>query len=633
MKATPWLLKSSSADFAKAAEFTAVSSSVESLSSHAEDWAIASNYTSSHSGALTITVNNTTTILDSWDGAAPSSINIDVSPSEELWYPTITTDGDISWGLNSTKTEPSTANLKGPQGSSISKIAGPASTAPGTNTEISAYVGTNETFVGSFIVPAGSEGVAAGFGNAMTATITALASNATPTVSVTPDPASPNTAKNFTFSFGVPSGVSGKNGENGATPVASLDDYAADEQHPYGGTKVTFTYPDGKGTTVTAVIDNGRPGDAGSLPILPPNAGEYILSGDGEEGKWIPYTKSEGGAVSGENGLSARKDADGTTYLGMDVETIDITGAGSVTVTSNPAGQLVISGKDATIPENIVTSSTDQASTGPWVLSAGQWVNGTSLMSMYKTSQVSQAKPVDSIVYNFHNSLADAQNNYNYIQITAGSNRYSMYTLVQPFKSSVTASNGISAEFTNDGVWQFGLDYTDITAADTQYAMTTTGWAEITGGGTGDYLPLTGGTVSGEVGILGENLIISAGNVSVKRATDDTHTAFSDVADYFAYAGGAFMKRHDDGDVNGNMVAFGVIPSINLADAGNLQQEKSLLDLTTTNPICVVQRGDRTQNGWTGWNFRCIFANLIHDSNTTVSDDWEGDNTLHFILE
>lgn len=81
------------------------------------------------------------------------------------------------------------------------------------------------------------------------------------------------------------------------------------------------------------------------------------------------------------------------------------------------------------------------------------------------------------------------------------------------------------------------------------------------------------------------------------------------------------------------MAAFGVVPSIKLANNDVLQQEKSLLDLTTTNPIGVLQRGAGTENGWTGWNFRCVFANMIHDSNTTVSDTWSGDNTLHFILE
>lgn len=440
-------------------------------------------------------------------------------------------------------------------------------------------------------------------------------------------------------------GVDGVDGENGVdgvdgvTPQITLTAYEPDLAHPYGGTKLTVSYPDSEYPTVTAVIDNGRDGDAGSLPTLP-SEGLYSLSSNGEAGTWAPFEVPEGGAVSGENGLSARKDTDGTTYLGMNVETLDITGAGSVTVTSNPAGQLVISGKDATIPENIVTSSTDQATTGPWVLSAGQWVNGTSLMSMYKTSNVSNAKPVDSIVYNFHNSLADAQNNYNYIQITAGSNHYSMYTLVQPFKTSVTASNGISAKFTNDGVWQFGLDYTDITAADTQYAMTTTGWAEITGG-TGDYVPMSGTTTANPISgtIIIENEYFSVRNTN--ESTEAQIRADNNAADGFAFNKAAWIKRHDLNNINGNMAAFGVTNSDNLTAWDNgaqtaMDPDHIVLDSTANMPIGIYQKNGHTDEGWAAWTPRLSFPMMVHSATTTTDatiEAWGEDNTLHFILE
>lgn len=249
---------------------------------------------------------------------------------------------------------------------------------------------------------------------------------------------------------------------------------------------------------------------------------------------------------------------------------------------------------------------------------------------------------IGKALYVFHENYIGKK--YNYIEIedkTDTQQRFKMYTLGQPWSDMLSAGNGLSAKAiegqgsTSNGHWQVGIQLPADATENDNYVYTTEGWKKYEGGGevTGDYLPLSGGTVSGDVGILNKNLIISAGNISIKHATDDTRMTFDNVSDYFAYAGGAFIKRHDDTGVNDNMAAFGVVPSIKLADAGNLQQEKSLLDLTTTNPVGVLQRGGTTQNGWTGWNFRCVFANMIHDSNTTVSDTWSGDNTLHFILE
>ena len=261
------------------------------------------------------------------------------------------------------------------------------------------------------------------------------------------------------------------------------------------------------------------------------------------------------------------------------------------------------------------------------------------IVSRYrKSSEDTDVGYIGKALYVFHENNTGKK--YNYIEIEDKADtqqKFKMYTLGQPWSDMLSAGNGLSASAvpgagsTTNGHWQVGIQLPEGATENDDYVYTTTGWKKYEGGG--DYLPLSGGTVSGDVGILNKNLIISAGNISIKHATDDTLMTFDNVSDYFAYAGGAFIKRHDDTGVNDNMAAFGVVPSIKLADVDNLQQDTSLLDLTTTNPIGVLQRGGGNKNGWSAWNFRCVFANMIHDSNTTVSDDWIGDNTLHFILE
>lgn len=162
---------------------------------------------------------------------------------------------------------------------------------------------------------------------------------------------------------------------------------------------------------------------------------------------------------------------------------------------------------------------------------------------------------IGKALYVFHENYTGKK--YNYIEIedkTDTQQRFKMYTLGQPWSDMLSAGNGLSAKAiegqgsTSNGHWEVGIQLPADATENDDYVYTTAGWKKYEGGGevTGDYLPLSGGTVSGEVGILGENLTISAGNISIKHATDDTQMTFDNVSDYFAYVGGAFIKRHDD---------------------------------------------------------------------------------------
>lgn len=89
----------------------------------------------------------------------------------------------------------------------------------------------------------------------------------------------------------------------------------------------------------------------------------------------------------------------------------------------------------------------------PYVLSGGQWVKCTSLISMFKTSQESNKTPVKEIIYNYHNTLDD-NNKYNYIEVSDENNKsYTMYTLANQFGQSFAFDGGITGTFGSDGKW------------------------------------------------------------------------------------------------------------------------------------------------------------------------------------
>lgn len=153
--------------------------------------------------------------------------------------------------------------------------------------------------------PQGVSGDSAGFGT-LTASVTSIASDQLPSVTVEAD--GPNTAKNITFNFSIPSGVSGANGINGTSPNVTVETTATSTGKT--GNKVTIKYGDDLLSTTSFDVWNGVDGAVGN--------------------------------ISAENGLSARKD--GTiTYVGLSADTMNIVGSGTVTLYENDEGQLVIS--------------------------------------------------------------------------------------------------------------------------------------------------------------------------------------------------------------------------------------------------------------------------------------------------
>lgn len=198
-----------------------------------------------------------------------------------------------------------------------------------------------------------------------------------------------------------------------------------------------------------------------------------------------------------------------------------------------------------------------------------------------------------------------------------------------------------------------------------QYALTTAGWAKVQGGGEGRtylfnsdtlsgdgtegnevgvdtdalagmYLPLSGTsegkTISGNV--VFENCHLTITNTGNAASYEAAATA-TNATDVFPFAMGAWIKRHEIGNANGNMAALGVVRADLIEDGFKASQDPNgCINYTSKTPVCMMQVGGDT-NPWGGWATRLMFAQQVHSG--TITDDtlrgWEDDNTLHFVLE
>lgn len=120
-------------------------------------------------------------------------------------------------------------NIQGPQGDAATITVGTVTTLPAGSAATVTNGGTSSAAILNFGIPIGNTGAdgstgatgatgpagpAAGFG-VPTASASGLPAGSSPTVSVTTDAGSPNTAKIFNFTFGIPKGDQGDQGATG----------------------------------------------------------------------------------------------------------------------------------------------------------------------------------------------------------------------------------------------------------------------------------------------------------------------------------------------------------------------------------------------------------------------------------
>lgn len=251
-----------------------------------------------------------------------------------------------------------------------------------------------------------------------------------------------------TSSFVIPSGTpgtDGQDGDDGYSPTVSTTTITDGERT---GTKITFTFGEGGSQTTSYSSWNGKDGTGATDYFA-----STTISGDGTQA--LPYGVDTGviatqAWVGDQNFLTAAS----------------TTGS--------------ISGDGTTNSIGLVTSA-EQA------LAA---VNG-------KVSKppVSQQQGV-YVVW-------DKGQSQSWTDFNVAANKWANNFLFDEEYPIVDGINGLSAglvpgEF-ND-IYKVGVDTTNMTA-NKQYAFTTTGWKEVEVPSTSGYLPLSGGTVSGQLEI------------------------------------------------------------------------------------------------------------------------------------
>lgn len=374
------------------------------------------------------------------------------------WIPTVADNGLISWTLASYTTQPpETMNIKGPQGEPGENG---ENGADGTSVTITNVEEEGRTHVVKFsdgksiTITDGVDGAGVAIKGtvATKANLPADAENGDAYIVTGED------GKLFVYANGWPDeGVAftGPKGERGETPSFSFID---------GETGIEIHVNDSEDPV--AVIPYATDGHSPTLSSKAVDEG-YELYTDNT----LLFTV--------HNGVDGTTGKDGYTPSATTATVTDAThpNSGTKVTLSWPDDASWLSsvsftawnGNDGIVPDNVVTSGTAQEEEKPWVLSAGQWVNATNLVSMYKTSNPSNIKPVTQVLYNYHSNDEDR---YNYIEVTDSGNKvWSAHTLIHPIYDSIKfAENGLLTGTCESGVWtlsameQSGSSFTGVSA-------------------------------------------------------------------------------------------------------------------------------------------------------------------------
>lgn len=513
------------------------------------------------------------------------------------WYPTVANNGTISWGLSAYSTStPTPMNIKGPQGEA-GKDGDDGE--PGTSVTIENI----ETITGGrkVIFSDGNEITIYdgkdGAGVAIKGTVDDVAD--LPSTAENGDAYIVNNddGKLYVYANGWPtSGVAftGPKGADGDTP--------------------TLAFIENSEKTGIDIFVNGGEEPVNTIPYATDGHSPVITTSATSTGNdiYIDGTK----AFSVTNGINGTSGKDGYTPSATTATVTDEghPNSGTKVTLSWPADASWLSpvsftawnGNDGITPDNVVTSGTAQAEEKPWVLSAGQWVNATNLVSMYKTSNTANIKPVTQVLYNYHTYDEDR---YNYIEVTDSSNKvWSAHTLIHPMYDSIKfAENGLLTGTCESGVWTLSAKTQGGEGGSYLFDSTT-----LSGDGTegneigvdtealaGMYLPLTGGTVD-----------VSTGDGRLRYIMSNNYDATSFV-----------IQRGN------NEITFGV------AEAGGcVMKAASLNSQLVVNDVGVQYT---KTNGSEGSYYAAMSLNESPIKIVTTAElpETTDDNTLYFVLE
>lgn len=312
-------------------------------------------------------------------------------------------------------------------------------------------------------------------------------------------------------------GKDGTNGKNGISPTVSTEQIT-------GGNRVTFTYDNGK--TESIDVMNGRDGAGASYTF-----DSTTLSGNGNTEPFGVNTNYFA-TKTWVDQQGFLKNTDLTNYA-----TKTYANETSAAALSQAESWVEQQGYLTSIPDTYATKSyTDEASANA-LSEAKTWVEGQDYLKNIDLTDYATKTYVDTA-----SAAALSQS-----------------------KSWVEQQKFVTSAYDFD--------------ANKQYAMTSTGWKEVEVSSIGDYLPLSGGTVSGELVVSGNNF-----DAQFLKLTRESVNAYSRIG---LESNGELALKSYNG--SGNSTQINVSPESNATNDKLVQVKRDEKDVGYLIPAKIHQ--------------------------------------------
>lgn len=370
-------------------------------------------------------------------------------------------------------------------------------------------------------------------------------------------------------------GKDGTNGKNGISPTVSTEQIS-------GGNRVTFTYDDGSKIPATESIDvmsgvsgaPGKDGTNGTDGVSPYITIEHLVgSPAGTRVSIIDVNHSSADPLTFD--VMNGRDGAGATYT---FDNITLSGDGSQNspygvntdyiATQSWVEKDFVKNTDLT---NYATKTYANETSAAALSQAESWVEQqgylTSIPDTYATKSYTNEASA--------NALSEAKTwvvDQNYLKNTDLID-YATKTYVDTASAAALSQSKSWVEQQKFVTSAYDFD------ANKQYAMTSTGWKEVEVSSIGDYLPLSGGTVSGELVVSGNNF-----DAQFLKLTRESVNAYSRVG---LESNGELALKSYNG--SGNSTQINVSPESNATNDKLVQVKRDEKDVGYLIPAKIHQ--------------------------------------------
>ena len=370
-------------------------------------------------------------------------------------------------------------------------------------------------------------------------------------------------------------GKDGTNGKNGISPTVSTEQIT-------GGNRVTFTYDDGSEIPATESIDvmsgvsgaPGKDGTNGTDGVSPYITIEHLVgSPAGTRVSIIDVNHSSADpltfdVMNGRDGAGATYTFDNNTLSGDGSQNSPYGVNTDYIATQSWVEKDFVKNTDLT---NYATKTYANETSAAALSQAESWVEQqgylTSIPDTYATKSYTDEASA--------NALSEAKTwvvDQNYLK-NIDLIDYATKTYVDTASAAALSQSKSWVEQQKFVTSAYDFD------ANKQYAMTSTGWKEVEVSSIGDYLPLSGGTVSGELVVSGNNF-----DAQFLKLTRESVNAYSRVG---LESNGELALKSYNG--SGNSTQINVSPESNATNDKLVQVKRDEKDVGYLIPAKIHQ--------------------------------------------